>query len=111
MHSWQNPEKLWATQYTDFEMNAEESFIMFGYGSPVNEFCNKSKQPYELTSEELKVEIVTRAQTDSSVHPNLVTLTQRCVIDTAYMHIVRNSQPVKPWNSECVTLIGDAVFK
>lgn len=92
-------------------MTPEESFIMFGYGSPTNEFCNQTKQPYEFSSEELKIECVQRAKMDPNIHPDFLALAEQCVIDTAYIHIIRNSEAVKPWQSDSVTLIGDAVFK
>jgi hypothetical protein len=33
---------------------------MFGYGSPINEFSNKTKPPGELSRAELKAEILAR---------------------------------------------------
>lgn len=106
-----NPRKKWATRFDDYDIAVEESFIMFGYGSPVDEFCNKSKLPQHLTSEELKTECIARAKSDPKIHPDFLKLTEKCIINTAYIHLARNTKAVKPWRSNCVTLIGDAVFK
>lgn len=84
---------------------------MFGYGSPINQFCNQSKPPHKLTSEELKTEVITRVKLDPKLHPDFLTLAEKCLINTAYVHMVRDAKAVKSWNSSCVTLLGDAVFK
>lgn len=84
---------------------------MFGYGSPINEFVNRSKPPSAFSSEELKTECITRAKRDRKIHPDFATLAERCCINTAYVHMIKNIKAVKPWASENVTLVGDAVFK
>lgn len=97
--------------YDEYDIGTEESFIMFGYGSPCNEFINKSKPISKLTSEELKEECILRARSDPKIHPNFVTLAEQCIINTAYVHVVKDCQAIKKWNSDSVTLIGDSVFK
>jgi hypothetical protein len=92
-------------------MSPDDSFIMFGYGSPISEFVNKSKGVYDMTAIDLKNEVIARARLDPKMHPNLRKLAEHCVINTAYVHMVKNCSAVKPWDSSRVTLIGDAVFK
>lgn len=106
-----NPRKKWATIYDDFDIAAEESFIMFGYGSPLDQFTNKSKPPQRLSSEELKMECINRIKRDTKLHPDYLALAEKCIINTGYVHMVRDTGAVKPWDSNCVTLVGDAVFK
>jgi 2-polyprenyl-6-methoxyphenol hydroxylase-like FAD-dependent oxidoreductase len=111
VHSWQNPMKPWATAYTEDEIDPSESFIMYGYGSPISAFINKSKPPEEFTPEELKTEVIARSKTDRNIHPNFHQLAEMCLTKTAYLHMVKKCDSVKPWDSTNVTLIGDAVFK
>ncbi|TEY40383.1 hypothetical protein BOTCAL_0434g00070 [Botryotinia calthae] len=110
VHSWQNPMKPWATEYTADEIEPSESFIMYGYGSPASAFINKTKRPEEFTPAELKTEIIARSKTDRNVHPNFLKLAEMCLTSTAYLHMVKKCDSVKPWDSTSVTLIGDAVF-
>jgi hypothetical protein len=109
--SWVNPRKPWATKFDDYEIAADDSFIMFGYGSPVDGFSNKEKPPGKLSCEELKYECITRIRAVPNVDPKFVALAEKCVINTAYVHIVRDYQAVKRWETDSVTIIGDAVFK
>ncbi|KAI9644977.1 hypothetical protein NHQ30_007012 [Ciborinia camelliae] len=110
IHSWQNPLKPWATEYTADDIDPSESFIMYGYGSPAGGFTNKTKPPEELTPAELKTEIITRSKTDRNIHPNFLQLAEMCLTNTVYLHMVKKCDSVKPWDSTSVTLIGDAVF-
>jgi hypothetical protein len=89
----------------------DESFIMFGYGSPINEFMNKSKPPQKLSSQELRTECIARTRFDRKLHPDFKTLAEKCILNTAYIHMVKNTKAMKPWTSDNVTLVGDAVFK
>ena len=84
---------------------------MFGYGSPVDEFLNKTKPPGKLSPEELKEECIARVRLISNAVPKFLSLAEKCVINTAYVHVVRDCQAVKRWDTSRVTLIGDAVFK
>jgi hypothetical protein len=84
---------------------------MFGYGSPINEFTNKSKHPTAFSSGELKQECIARAKSDPKIHPDFLTLAEKCIINTAYLHMVRNIKAMKPWHLKNVALVGDAVFK
>jgi hypothetical protein len=111
VHSWINPRKRYATLFDDYDMGNEESFIMFGYGSPVHEFSNQSKPPGKLTSIELKEECLARVRSDPSIDPKFVALAEYCIVNTAYVHIVRDCQAIKKWDTGSVTLLGDAVFK
>lgn len=106
-----NPRKTWATRFDDFDISNDESFIMYGYGSPIHEFSNRSKPPGELSSVELKAECLSRVLSDPNIDPRFVTLTEHCVVNSAYVHTVKDCQAVKRWDTSSVTLIGDAVFK
>ncbi|PQE32202.1 FAD-dependent monooxygenase protein [Rutstroemia sp. NJR-2017a WRK4] len=110
VHSWQNPMKPWATAYTEDEIDPSESFIMYGYGGSTSAFINKSKPPEQFTPEELKTEVIARSRTDRNIHPNFHQLAEMCLTKTAYLHMVKKCDSVKPWDSTNVTLIGDAVF-
>lgn len=111
VHSWINPRKPWATKFDDYEISPDDSFIMFGYGSPVDEFLNKKKPPGKLSPEELKEECIARVRLIPNADPKFLALAEKCVINTAYVHVVRDCQAVKRWDTNRVTLIGDAVFK
>lgn len=110
VHSWINPRKPWATKFDDYEIAPDDSFIMFGYGSPVDEFLNKKKPPGKLLPEELKEECIARVRLIPNADPKFLALAESCVINTAYVHVVRDCQAVKRWDTSPVTLIGDAVF-
>jgi hypothetical protein len=102
---------MWATRFDDYDMGNEESFIMYGYGSPLHEFSNRSKPPDKLTPLELKEECLARVRSDPKIDPKFVALTEHCIINTAYVHVVKECQTIKKWETNSVTLIGDAVFK
>jgi hypothetical protein len=84
---------------------------MFGYGSPVGDFLNKEKPPGKFSPEELKEECIARIGLVPNADPRFIALAEKCPINTAYVHVVRDCQAVKRWDTNCVTLIGDAVFK
>ncbi|KAI9742544.1 MAG: hypothetical protein M1818_003684 [Claussenomyces sp. TS43310] len=110
VHSWQNPLKPWATEYNAHDIEPSESFIMFGYSSTRDCFLNRTNIPEELSREELKGELIARAKRDKNVHPHFAALAERCITNTAYLHVVKNCDAIKPWESRSVTLVGDAVF-
>jgi hypothetical protein len=110
-HSWVNPRKQWASKFDDYDIGNDESFIMFGYGSPINEFSNRTNPPGELSPAELKAEIFARVQADPNIDSRFVALAQHCITNTAYVYVVRDCQAIKRWDTDSVTLIGDAVFK
>ncbi|KAL5320592.1 hypothetical protein ACEPPN_011402 [Leptodophora sp. 'Broadleaf-Isolate-01'] len=110
LHTWVNPRKIWATKFDDNDIGNDESFIMYGYGSPIHEFNNQSKAPNMLSSVELKAECLARVRSDPNMDPRFVALTELCVVNSAYVHTVRDCQAVKRWDTSCVTLVGDAVF-
>ncbi|RDW73539.1 hypothetical protein BP6252_07446 [Coleophoma cylindrospora] len=109
IHSWVNPAKPWSDSVSEDEFGPDESFIMFGYGSPVSKFINK-KPVTELSREEMKEECILRAKTDPDIHPNLLALAEHCAVSSGWMHLVQDCQVIKHWESDCVTLIGDSVF-
>ena len=84
---------------------------MYGYGSPLHEFSNRTKHPTKMSPTELKEECLARVRADKAMDPRIVELTERCLVNTAWVHLVRDSQAVKKWDSGTVTLVGDAVFK
>ncbi|KAF8866380.1 FAD/NAD(P)-binding domain-containing protein [Acephala macrosclerotiorum] len=110
VHTWINPQKLWATKFDDFDIGNEESYIMFGYGGPIREFINKSKPAIKLSSAELKAECIARTRADPRIDPKFIALAENCVLNTAYVHAVRDCQAVKRWDTSNVTLMGDSVF-
>ncbi|KAH7364550.1 hypothetical protein BKA65DRAFT_140569 [Rhexocercosporidium sp. MPI-PUGE-AT-0058] len=110
LHTWVNPRKVWATNFDDYNIGNDESFIMYGYGSPTHEFSNQSKAPNMLSSLELKAECLARVRSDPNMDPRFVALTELCVVNSAYVHMVRDFQAVKRWNTSAITLVGDAVF-
>jgi hypothetical protein len=84
---------------------------MFGYGSPVGDFLNKEKPPGKFSPEELKEECIARIRLVPNADPRFIALAEKCLINTAYVHVVRDCQAVKRWDTSSITLIGDAVFK
>jgi hypothetical protein len=84
---------------------------MFGCGSPVDKFLNRTKAPDQLSSRELKEECVARVRNNPDIHPNFKALARYCVTNTAYIHMVKIADTIKPWDSPNVILLGDAVFK
>jgi len=63
---------------------------MFGYGSPVDEFLNKKKPPRKLSPEELKEECIVRVRFIPNADPKFLALAEKCVINTAYVHVLRD---------------------
>jgi hypothetical protein len=111
VHSWVNPRKPWATKFDDYEIAPDGSFIKFGYGSPINEFLNRLKPPGKLSPAELKEECIAQVKSVPNVDPKFIALAEKCLINTAYVHVMKDCQAVKSWDTSCATLIGDAVFK
>lgn len=111
LHSWQNPNKMFATNYTQDDISPTESFIMFGYGSPVSRFANRRCAPQYLSKQELKNEVVARSKAEKKMHHTFLALAEKCLVETAFVHVVKKCEAIRPWNDDQVTLIGDAVFK
>ncbi|KAH6714315.1 hypothetical protein BKA61DRAFT_551754 [Leptodontidium sp. MPI-SDFR-AT-0119] len=111
LHSWQNPNKIFATNYTKDDIEPTESFIMFGYGSPVSRFVNRRCAPQNLTKQELKNEVVARSRAEKKMHHTFLALVEKCLVETAFVHVVKKCEAIRPWSDDQVTLIGDAVFK
>ncbi|KAF5252702.1 hypothetical protein FANTH_2329 [Fusarium anthophilum] len=81
------------------------SFLMFGLGCYTNEFENQSKHPDEMTPEELKDECLARAR---NWNPLLRALIALSVPSSVFVSHVKTQDPIKPWESGRVTLLGDA---
>lgn len=110
MHAtWQNPLAPFATRYTNLAIEPKESYIMLGAGSPVSNFHNRRCTPNCLTPAELKAELIERTS-KPGIHPRFAELAQAACTDTAYVQTVRKSEVIRPWTSQTVTLLGDAVF-
>ncbi|OAF60374.1 hypothetical protein VC83_03470 [Pseudogymnoascus destructans] len=104
-----NPLIPYATRYTSSTIEPDESFIMFGGGSPVSNFDNRRCAPNNLRPAELKAEVISRTS-KTGIHPRFAMLAQMACIDTAHVFLVRKCDVVHPWVSQNVTLLGDAVF-
>lgn len=111
LHSWQNPNKIFASNYTTKDIEPTESFIMFGYGSAVSRFVNRRCAPQNLSKQELKDEVVARSRAEKKMHHTFLALAEKCLVETAFVHVVKKCEAIRPWNDDQVTLIGDAVFK
>jgi len=85
-----DPRKPWATRFDNYEIAPDDFFIMFGYGSPVDEFLNKKKPPRKLSPEELKEECIVRVRFIPNADPKFLALAEKCVINTAYVHVLRD---------------------
>jgi len=109
LHLWQNPSAPSASHFDEDDIWAGESFVMFGYGSPIESFVNKSKPPNELSPFELKEECIARGKA-AGLNENLIKLMEMCVLNSAYVNMAKEYKAVKPWDDGAVTLLGDAVF-
>ncbi|KFY56208.1 hypothetical protein V496_06763 [Pseudogymnoascus sp. VKM F-4515 (FW-2607)] len=107
--TWQNPLAPFATRYTDLTIEPEESYIMLGAGFPASSFHNRRCPPFELTPTELKAELIERTSAPG-IHSRFAELAQAACTNTAYVNTVCKSDAVRPWTSQTVTLLGDAVF-
>ncbi|KAF5669063.1 FAD NAD(P)-binding domain-containing protein [Fusarium denticulatum] len=81
------------------------SFLMFGLGCYTNEFVNRSKHPDKMTPEELKDECLARAK---NWNPLLRALIALSVPSSVFLSHVKTQDPIEPWESGRVTLLGDA---
>jgi 2-polyprenyl-6-methoxyphenol hydroxylase-like FAD-dependent oxidoreductase len=106
---WQNSLVPFATRYTPLTIEPEEPFIMFGAGSPISNFHNRRCAPNCLTPTELKAELIERTSSPG-IHPRFAELARMVCTDTAYVFTVRKCDVIRPWESQNVTLLGDAVF-
>ncbi|KFY06965.1 hypothetical protein V492_07570 [Pseudogymnoascus sp. VKM F-4246] len=107
--TWQNPLSPFATRYTNLTIEPEESYIMLGAGFPASDFHNRRCPPADLTPAELKAELIERTS-KPGIHSNFAELAQAACTNTAYVHTVCKSDAIHSWNSQAVTLLGDAVF-
>lgn len=108
--TWQNPLAPFATRYTPHTIEPEESFVMLGAGSPVSSFHNRRCAPNSLSPAELKAELIDRTSAPG-IHSCFGELARMACTGTAYVHTVCKSEAItRPWVSQPVTLLGDAVF-
>ncbi|OBT64269.1 hypothetical protein VE03_06813 [Pseudogymnoascus sp. 23342-1-I1] len=107
--TWRNPLAPFATRYTDLTIEPEESYIMLGAGFPASSFHNRRCPPPGLTPTELKAELIERTSAPG-IHSRFAELAQAACTNTAYVHTVCKSNAIRPWTSQTVTLLGDAVF-
>ena len=105
-----NPRNSWATKFDNYEIAPDDFFNMFGYGSPLDEFLNKKKLPGKR-SPELKEECIAQVRLIPNSDPKFLALAEKCIVNTAYVPVVRDCQAIKRWDTSRMTLIGDAVFK
>lgn len=108
--AWQNPLAPFATRYTANTIEPAESYIMFGLSSPVSAFHNRRTSPDRLTAQELKTEVISRCSDAPAIHPRYAELAKMACTNTAYIHMVRKVEAIKPWATQNVTLLGDSVF-
>ena len=83
---------------------------MFGLSSPVSAFHNRRTSPDRLTAQELKTEVISRCSNAPTIHPRYAELAKMACTNTAYIHMVRKVEAIKPWATQNVTLLGDSVF-
>ncbi|KAI1375799.1 hypothetical protein F4677DRAFT_101364 [Hypoxylon crocopeplum] len=86
-------------------INPADSFLMFGLGCYTNEFANQKKHPDEMTPEELKDECLARAK---DWNPLLRALIALSVPSSVFVSHVKTQDPIEPWETGRVTLLGDA---
>jgi len=84
---------------------------MVGFGSELQHYHNKSKEPEQFTSEELRQEVQTRVHGYKHIDPLFVELADKVILDSAYSNILKLVEQPKPWDNPYVTLLGDATMK
>ncbi|KAH8701068.1 hypothetical protein BGW36DRAFT_375518 [Talaromyces proteolyticus] len=97
-----------AKPYGPYDLNnidPEDSFLMVGMGCYTNEFFNQDKHPDELTPEELKDECLNRAR---GWHPLLQALIAITVPNSVFVSHIKTQDPIEPWKTGQVTILGDA---
>lgn len=90
------------------KIEPDDSFLMLGMGSYTNEFVNQSKHPDEMTPEELKDECLNRAR---GWHPLLRALLAISVPSTVFLSHIKTQDPIEPWETGPVTILGDAAHR
>jgi 2-polyprenyl-6-methoxyphenol hydroxylase-like FAD-dependent oxidoreductase len=84
------------------DSDIENDYIMWGYAASHDKFPElKGKSPEQLKQVVLDM--------TPKFHPNLRELFRRGDPETAFQIKVRTSEPLQPWESSNVTLIGDSV--
>lgn len=104
---YKNPQK----PYGPFDLekiDPADSFLMLGLGCYTDEFVHQSKHPDEMTPEELKDECLAR---EKDWNPLLRELIMLCVPSSVYVSHVKTQDPIEPWETGTVTLLGDAAHR
>ncbi|KAH6681438.1 hypothetical protein B0J14DRAFT_470174 [Halenospora varia] len=86
-------------------IHPDVSFLMVGLGCYTNEFVDQSKHPDEMTPEELKDDCLARAR---NWNPLFKALIANTVPESVFVSHIKTQHRFKPWESENVTLLGDA---
>ncbi|KAJ4151715.1 hypothetical protein NW765_013243 [Fusarium oxysporum] len=107
--TWQNPEQPYAKGLDPEHIDPETSYVMVGFGSRLRDFADQSKSPAKMTPDELKAECISRVNAHPT-HPSIKALVELIVTDSAYANVFRMVDVSEPWNSDNVTLVGDATF-
>jgi 2-polyprenyl-6-methoxyphenol hydroxylase-like FAD-dependent oxidoreductase len=108
--TWQSPEQPYARGLDPEHIGPETSYIMVGFGSRLGNFINRSKPPTEMSPMELKAECIARVH-EHPTHPSIKALVELIVTDSCYTNIFRMVEVPRAWDSDRVTLVGDAAFK
>ena len=99
-----NPERPYGP-YNLENIDPDDSFLMVGLGCYSDEFHNQSKPPDDMTPEELKDECLASTQ---QWHPLLRSLVAITFPNSAFVARIKTQNPIDPWETGRVTLLGDA---
>ncbi|KAI6085554.1 hypothetical protein F4821DRAFT_148886 [Hypoxylon rubiginosum] len=86
-------------------LDPEGSYLMCGLGCYTNEFIDQSKQPDEMTPEELKADWMTRTKHWNPLLRSLISMT---IPESVYVAHVKTQHKMKHWKTQNVVLLGDA---
>lgn len=86
-------------------IDPDDSFLMVGLGCYSDEFHNQSKPIDDMTPEELKDECLARTE---QWHPLLRSLVALTVPNSAHVAHIKTQDPIEPWETGMVTILGDA---
>lgn len=99
-----NPKKPYGP-YDLENIDPDDSFLMVGLGCYSDEFHSQSKSPDKMTPDMLKDECLARVQ---QWHPLLRSLVAITVPNSAFVARIKTQDPIDPWKTGRVTLLGDA---
>ncbi|KAI1102913.1 hypothetical protein F4804DRAFT_311532 [Jackrogersella minutella] len=86
-------------------LDPEGSYLMCGLGCYTNEFMDQSKQPDEMSPNELKADWMLRTK---DWHPLLRSLISMAIPDSVYVAHIKTQHKLSPWKSQNIALLGDA---